>query len=187
MSERNTAYRSLHDIGMAAWFGGSLMGCVGLNGAAEAEGHTERDTARVAATGWKRWAPVNAGAIAVHLVGGAGVLAANAARVKTQQGVAASTIAKLAVTGAAMAVTAYSGVLGAKVELASSDDPQEAEKAEKHPIDLHKAQKQLAVIQWALPILTGAIVVLNAVHGEQQRPMQQKAGMAKKMMSAVAG
>lgn len=26
MSERNTVLRSLHDVGLAAWFGGSLMG-----------------------------------------------------------------------------------------------------------------------------------------------------------------
>jgi len=30
----NTVARTLHDLGLAAWFGGSLMGAVGLNGAA---------------------------------------------------------------------------------------------------------------------------------------------------------
>ena len=34
MSSRNTLVRSLHDLGAAAWFGGSLMGAVGVNGAA---------------------------------------------------------------------------------------------------------------------------------------------------------
>ena len=34
MSERNTVIRSLHDVGLAAWFGGSLAGAVGINGAA---------------------------------------------------------------------------------------------------------------------------------------------------------
>jgi hypothetical protein len=29
----NTLSRSLHDLGLATWFGGSLMGAVGLNGA----------------------------------------------------------------------------------------------------------------------------------------------------------
>lgn len=36
MSSRNTVVRSLHDLGAAAWFGGSLMGAVGVNGAAGA-------------------------------------------------------------------------------------------------------------------------------------------------------
>ena len=34
MSTRNTLVRSLHDLGAAAWFGGSLMGALGVNGAA---------------------------------------------------------------------------------------------------------------------------------------------------------
>ena len=33
MSSRNTVVRTLHDLGLAAWFGGSLMGAVGVNGA----------------------------------------------------------------------------------------------------------------------------------------------------------
>jgi hypothetical protein len=36
MAQDNTLARSLHDVGLAAWFGGSLMGAVGLNGAASA-------------------------------------------------------------------------------------------------------------------------------------------------------
>jgi hypothetical protein len=31
MAQDNTLARSLHDVGLAAWFGGSLMGAVGLN------------------------------------------------------------------------------------------------------------------------------------------------------------
>ena len=34
MSERNTVVRSMHDLGLAAWLGGSLAGAVGINGAA---------------------------------------------------------------------------------------------------------------------------------------------------------
>jgi hypothetical protein len=34
MTADNTVSRSLHDLGLATWFGGSLMGAVGLNGAA---------------------------------------------------------------------------------------------------------------------------------------------------------
>ena len=44
MAQRNTVIRGLHDLGLAAWFGGSLMGAVGLNKAAEQEltGSTSR-------------------------------------------------------------------------------------------------------------------------------------------------
>ena len=32
-SNDNSLGRSLHDLGLAAWFGGSLMGATGVNGA----------------------------------------------------------------------------------------------------------------------------------------------------------
>ncbi|MGW2841074.1 hypothetical protein ACWCWD_25165 [Streptomyces sp. NPDC001493] len=185
MSERNTVLRSVHDLGMAAWFGGSLMGAVGLNGAARSQGSTAAETARIASEGWTRWMPVNAAAIGAHLIGGTGLLAANAARVQTQQGVAASTLAKTVLTGAALAATAYCRVLGKKLELSASDDPRDLEKAAAHPVDLDKARSHLTLMQWAVPALTGAIVVLNALHGEQQRPLQQQAGMVRRATSQL--
>ncbi|MEJ8654583.1 hypothetical protein WKI65_42770 [Streptomyces sp. MS1.AVA.3] len=186
MSERNTGLRSMHDLGLAAWFGGSLMGAVGVNSAAQAEGGTWRNTARIASAGWAKWTPVNAAAIAVHLVGSSGLLAANAARVATQQGVAASTIAKTALTGAALAATAYARILGKKIELASSDSPDDVEKAAQHPLDTDQAQQHLACMQWAVPALTGGLIVLNALHGEQQRPAEQIRGMLRRARSQAS-
>ncbi|GGX96757.1 hypothetical protein [Streptomyces minutiscleroticus] len=185
MSDRNTLLRSLHDVGLAAWFGGSLMGAVGVNGGAEEVGETNTATARISSAGWAKWTPVNAVAIGAHLVGSTGMLVANAHRVAGQQGVAASSTAKTVVTGAALAVTAWSRVLGKKVELASSGDPQDAEKAAKHPINLDKAQRQLTCLQWAVPALTGVLVVLDALHGEQMRPGEQLHGMWQRARSVT--
>jgi len=113
MSDRNTVLRAMHDLGASAWFGGSLMGAVGLNGAAS-DVADPTDRARVAAAGWARWAPVNAAAVGVHLVGGLGLLVANRGRIAAQSGAGANTTAKTALTVVAAAVTAYSGALGAK-------------------------------------------------------------------------
>jgi hypothetical protein len=173
-----TGWRSAHDLGLAAWFGGALMGAVGVNRAGE--GEEAASTERVAAHGWALWTPVNAVAVAAHLAGGAAVLADNAHRVATQKGVMASTIAKAAVTAAALAATAYSGVLGSKVKLAVSEKPGHREKAERHPVDLDSARMQLRVAQWAVPALTGTLVVLNALHGEQQRPSKQAGGLVER-------
>jgi hypothetical protein len=53
VSTDNTVARTLYDLGLAAWFGGSLMGAAGLNGAATAaEDPTQR--LRVANSGWAR-------------------------------------------------------------------------------------------------------------------------------------
>src|SRR4029453_8755245 len=90
------------------------MGAVGLNGAA-ADVEEPRQRLRVATAGWNRWTPVNLAGIAAHVVGGAVLLGANSGRVAGQQGVAHATVIKTALTGAALAATAWSRALGAKL------------------------------------------------------------------------
>jgi hypothetical protein len=171
---------------LAAWFGGSLMGAIGLNGATQDEGGVATSRDQISSSGWAKCAPANAAAIGAHLFGGGGLLAANAHRVAAQQGVGASTAAKTVVTAAALATTAYARASwGKKIELASSSDLDDAEKAGKHPIDLDKARRQLATAQWAVPALTGCLVVLSALHGEQQRPVDQIPGMWERARSAT--
>ncbi|MGW8889398.1 hypothetical protein [Streptomyces sp. NPDC055749] len=185
MTERSTFVRSAHDLGLAAWLGGSLMGAVGVNGAAEEEGVTEVGTARIASAGWAKWAPLGTVAIGAHLLGGAGILVANRSRVRGQKGVAASTVAKTVLTGATLAATAYARVLGKKVDLATSQNEEDDEAARQVPMDTSQAQSQLALIQWAVPALTAGLVVLNALHGEQQRPSQQARGALRHTLDAL--
>ncbi|MEU6810140.1 hypothetical protein ABZ920_14315 [Streptomyces sp. NPDC046831] len=182
MTERITALRSLHDMGLAAWFGGALMGAVGLNGAARRAGSTEEASRRIESTGWAMWTPVNAAAVAVHLVGSAALLKENAARVAGQKGVGASTAAKTAVTGAALAATAYSRALGKKVEKATTSGWEAAGESAGRNGQATAARRQLAVMQWTVPALTGGLLVLNALHGEQQRPWQQVRGMLENVL-----
>ena len=75
---RNTFTRSLHDLGLSAWFGGTLANAVALNPAA-AEAGDNSASGRVANTGWDRWTPVNAVAIGAHLIGSVGQLKPTAA------------------------------------------------------------------------------------------------------------
>jgi hypothetical protein len=70
MPQDNTVARSLHDVGLAAWFGGSLMGAVGLNGAAATVDRPD-ERLKIANAGWARWTPVNLAGIAAHVAGGA--------------------------------------------------------------------------------------------------------------------
>jgi hypothetical protein len=177
MTADNTVSRSLHDLGLATWFGGSLMGAVGLNGAA-AQVQEPRQRLRVATSGWNRWTPVNLAGIAAHLAGGAVLLGANKGRVASQQGVAKATVVKTALTGAALAATAWSRALGAKLDQAG-EVPVEGgtDPSGDTPQDVVKAQRQLKVLQWVIPALTGAVLVLNARMGEQQRPAQVTGGL----------
>jgi hypothetical protein len=177
MSERNTVARIMHDVGLAAWFGGSLMGAVGVNGAAAAV-DDPRQRARVANAGWARWTPFNAAAIGVHLVGGAQILVGNRSRVATQRGVAGMTVAKTALTAAALGATGYARVLGQKV-MSEGDVPVGGGTTPiaTTPAQVASAQKQLKALQWVIPALTGGILGVNAYAGEQQRPSQVSKGV----------
>jgi len=166
----NLLARSIHDLTAAAWFGGSLMGAVGLNGAtAEAKDPTERT--RLSSLGWKKWAPVQTAAFAAHLGTWAPILWENKGRYATQEGVMRWTWAKAGVTLAGAAVTLYAGVLGKKVdELSEQGAVGATEPAATASPELKKAQEQLRMLQWAIPAFAGTVIVLGAKHGELQRP-----------------
>ena len=173
MSKRNTVIRSMHDLGLAAWFGGSLMGAVGLNGATgQARDRTER--LRLSSLGWKLWSPVNAAAVGAHAIGGAGLILSNRRRVRQQDGAMANTAVKAGLTVVAAGLTAYSGMLGRTVDARQDQGSDGAtEPAADASDDLAAAQRQLKMIQFAIPAITGALVVMAAQQGEQQRPAQQ--------------
>src|SRR5918999_3472044 len=185
MPSTNTVARSLHDIGLAAWFGGSLMGAIGVNGAAaEAESPAERS--KVANAGWARWTPVNLAAIAAYVAGGVALTGGNRGRVAAQAGVGQASVLKTALSGAALLATGYSRVLGQKVMNAGTPPVQGAtEPGPATPEDVAAAQRQLKALQWAIPALTGALLVVNARMGEQQRPMTVVAGVLSRLNPAA--
>ena len=182
MPELNIVARSVHDLGLAAWFGGSAMGAIGLHGAAETVAD-ERERAGVVTAGWNRWSPVQNAGVAAHLVTAAVITRANRGRLAGQRGVAPAGLAKGALTAAAVAATAYAAWLGNRMDRAQ--DPPVAEATEptvETPPEVARAQRRLGVVQWTVPALTGALVVLNAWMGEQQRPKAVAAGAARRLL-----
>ncbi len=179
---RDTLSRSLHDVGLAAWFGGTLANAVALNAAAgTADDPSQRG--RVANAGWDRWTPVNLAAIAAHLAGSVGQLSGNKSRIAAQEGVATMTTVKTALTAAALGATAYSRVLGRRVS-DYGDVPVEsgAQPTYSTPPEVEKAQSQLRMLQWAIPALTGALVVVTSFAGEQQRQTEVKKGVLRGLL-----
>ncbi len=175
----NLLARSIHDLTAAAWFGGALMGAVGLNGAtAQAEDPIERT--RLSSLGWKMWAPVQTGAFAAHLVTWGPTLWENKGRYAQQDGVMRWTWIKAGVTVTGAAVTLYSGMLGKKVDELSQQGAEGAtEPSPTASPELQKAQEQLRMLQWAIPACAGTVIVLGAQHGEMQRPKNVKKGLLK--------
>jgi hypothetical protein len=172
MSGRDTLVRSMHDIGLAAWFGGSLMGAIGLNGAT-AEASTSRERLRLSSLGWAKWAPVQIAAIALHGIGGLGLIGGNKARLAVQAESRSNTVWKIVVTAAAGASTVYSGILG-KIIHDHQDEPTRGvtEPSEGSSDRLVDAQRQQRIMQWVTPALTLVMIVLSAQQGEQQRPLK---------------
>jgi hypothetical protein len=188
----NPVAHALHDVGLAAWFGGSLMGAVGLNGASE-EVADPKDRVRVANAGWGRWTPVNLAAIGAHLLGSLQLLQANKARMVSQQGVARDAAVKAGLTLGAAGATFYARVLGQKLMEAEADAAEhtppetgvEAESgvspSQRTPEEVAKAQRQLRLVQWVIPLLTGGIVVMSARMSEQQRLPAVAQGIASRL------
>ena len=186
MAQRNTVARSMHDLGLAAWFGGSLMGAVGVNKAVSQVSDARLRGEAVNAA-WATWTPVNVVAIGAHLLGGAQLLKENKGRVGAQKGVKANTGAKLGLTAAALGATAYARILGQRVidqravPVTDGTTPTAAT-----PPEVAKAQKQLKALQWAIPGLTGAMLVSNSLHGEQQRSTEVVKGTLKHLPALLA-
>ncbi|WP_165063165.1 hypothetical protein [Marisediminicola senii] len=182
MSERNTVIRSLHDLGLAAWFGGTLMGAVGLNGAT-AKAKNPQERLELSSLGWAKWTPVQGAALVAHAIGGAGLIFANKGRVLAQPDTRTNTIVKLVLTGVAIGTTVYSGIQGVKIaDRANEGGTGVTEPGAGASESLASAQKQQKVLQWLNPALTGILIVLAAQQGEQQRPI---AGLLQSKINAI--
>lgn len=184
---RHTTLRSLHDLGLAAWFGGSLMGAVGLNAAAGAASDP-RERSEVANAGWDRWTPVNAAAIGAHVLGAAGLLLADRKRLAAQSGVPTMSLAKTTLTAAALGVTAWSRVEGKKVsEARRTPVAAGTEPLPETPEKVTEAQKRLQQLQWVVPTTTGALLALSAFAGEQQRASEVGRGVRGRLGAKLPG
>lgn len=146
------------------------MGAVGLEGAAAAV-DSEEERTEIERRGWARWTPFQSAAIASYVASAAVILFRNKGRVLAQQGVMSASATKGALTAAALGATFYARYAGRRV--GGQDGATEAGRA------------QLKAAQWAVPVLTGALLVADAKLGEQQRPAQVVGGVVKRLLPDV--
>ncbi len=176
--------RSLHDLGLAAWTGGSLMGAVGLNAAASSV-DDPRLRSRAATAGWSRWAPVNAAAIGAHLAGATGLLVTDWPRVRSQQGVARSSAIKTATTGVGVGVAVWSGLLNRKMDQAGAVPVTGAtEAAPGTPPEVARTLRQLKLVQWLNPAVGLGLIALSDWQSQQQRASEVAKGRVQRLLPA---
>jgi hypothetical protein len=177
--------RLLHDFGAATWFGGSLMGAIGLNGAA-AELDDPVQRARASTAGWSRWAPVAGAGVLAHLVGSAGLTATDWPRVRAQEGVGRASAIKTALTVAGIGVSAWSAALNREMAATGPVPVQGAtEPGAMTPEGVRNTQQQLKISQWANPALAGSIIAVSSWMSEQQRTTQVLPGLVKGVAKGV--
>jgi hypothetical protein len=172
-------YRTLHDAGLFAWFGGSLMGNVGVNGASR-EVADPGDRVTVANAGWARYNPVQALAVASYVAGAVGMIRNDPdSRPSRQPGILANDVLKITLSVSAAAFSVASALLGRKVAAATAAAavgdgyaPVDAATtpSEGTPPDAAEAQRRLALVQWGVPLATAGAIVLSARRGELERP-----------------
>jgi hypothetical protein len=180
---RATLFHQMHDVGLAAWFGGTLANAVALNAAASSAGNAA-NVGAVTNEGWDRWTPINAAAIGTHLIGAAGLMKHDLGRTKAQQGVPTMAVAKTALTLVALGVTGYSRVLGRKVSQHKAVPAADATTpTASTPPDVASAQKQLKALQWVVPATTGALVAVGAYASEQYRPEEVAKGALRRFVT----
>ena len=174
---RNTLSRSLHDVGLSAWFGGTLANAVALNPAA---GRGE-DRTRHRRRRQHRLGPVDAR----QRGGDRPAPRRQRGSARRQQGPGRSPAGRR-LDGAGQdrshrrgpgchGVQPRPGQEGVPAPRRPGQDATTPTAA--HPDDAAKAQAQLRVLQWVVPALTGTLVVVSSFAGEQQRASEVSKGI----------
>ena len=182
--------QAVHDLGAALWFGGAVMGVAGVNksGSELIQGI---DRVRVASSAWSRFAPAQWGGIAATLLAGLRLTQVGGRRLALQKGfgTVGALKAGLAVAGAgATAYAAYSGgkigklaeqahARGQQVDVQDASIPNEGT-----PADVAAWQRRQRVAQYAVPVLAGANIVLNAYLVQTYRPGATARGVLRRLL-----
>ena len=170
--------QSVHDLGAALWFGGAVMGVAGVNKSGS-DLRDGVDKVRVASSAWSRFAPVEWAGIAAVLGAGTQLTRASKGRLVAQHGWARAGGAKAAVAVAGAAATAYAAYSGKKIgelteQAAASGRPFDVQDASipnaQTPAEVATWQKRQRGVQYLVPVLSGANIVLNSYLVQTYRP-----------------
>lgn len=188
--DSNVLAQAVHDLGAALWFGGSVMGAAGVNKAGN-DLRDEMDKIRVAGSAWQRFAPAQWAGIAAVLLAGARLTQESSSRLAAQHGWARAGGTKAAVAVAGAAATAYAAYSGQKVGQLAEQAQQSGQPlgvqdantpAAQTPPELAMWQQRNRMAQYAVPLLSGANIVLNAYLVQTYRPGAAARGIVRRVL-----
>ena len=186
MERNDTLARTMHDLGLAAWFGGALMGATAVErGAAEA--HDDEERLEIVDAAWRAWKPVQLAAIGAFALGGAILTVTNRGRVANQEGVAKLSMWKTGLAAATVGTTMYAGRLGRELAEAEGTPAESGTTpSPETPDDIAAKQRRLKMVQWAVPAQVAALIAMSATQGEQQRPENVIQGVFRRKLRRAA-
>lgn len=150
MRDMENIFRTARNVGLAAWFGGSLMGARGVNGAARAAGQTDTSV-RFANEAWRRWSPVNLTAVAACVAGEAGLAVSRLRAGRRRDLPVPAAATEAALTAAALTASGYARRLGGELQHRENGMPGPRER---------RTRVRLSRVEWAVPALTGLALVI---------------------------
>jgi hypothetical protein len=186
VEKNDTIARTMHDLGLGAWFGGSLMGALAIERAAAAASDPQ-ERIQIVNEAWRSWQPVQAAAIGAFALGGVLITIGNRGRLGAQRGVGRTSLIKTAVAAVTVGATMYARRLGS--QLSEYDDvPVESGNtpSEETPEEVASIQRRLKVVQWAVPAHVAALIAVSAKMGEQQRPQNVIQGIWQRVRPEAA-
>jgi hypothetical protein len=184
MVSTDTGIRALHDLGIAAWFGGSLVVAIGME-RARSETDDAYEHGRAVDAWLRTWAPVNAAAATSYFTAGTLLTLANKGRLLAERGVftSAAIVGGAGVAAAALGLYARSlrRRLATSIRAAAASPTQEADSDQR--ADVGRVLRRVRAAHWPVPVLTGTMLVFNARLGELQRPKVVLSGIARRVLS----
>ncbi|GAA4662903.1 hypothetical protein [Kineococcus glutinatus] len=189
-SDRQALAQAVHDLGSALWLGGAVMGVAGVNKSG-ADLQQGIDRIRVAESAWNRFAPVEWAGIAAVFVAGAKLTKSSSGRWLAQEGYPSLGTAKIAVSvagAAATAFAAYSGMQIGKIaeELHGRGEPVQVKDATLPTAGtdarLASWQQRQRISQFLVPVFAGANIALNSALVQSYRTGSTVQGVARRLL-----
>jgi hypothetical protein len=190
MTDNHALAQAVHDLGAAAWFGGTLMGVAGVNKSG-ADLESGIDRVRVASSAWNRFAPVQWAGVAATIAGGMRLTQVGTGRIALQQGFGRTGAVKAGVTVLGAAATAYSAYCGQRIGALAEEAHARGEQLEVRdatiptsgtPSEITVWQRRQRLAQYAVPLLAGMNIALNAYLVQSYRAGATATGLVQRLL-----